>query len=240
MIHLSMNVAIDARSMECLELNGHSSEETSQWKRAFQTARVGKLKGLRNLNVCIEQFHVKPWNVPTRITSEESRERVLSQVQPLFRFQTLPMDQVTVIVSDDVVPEKALIADRWTKDTKLALASQIEDRIHNPRGASLAAAEKQENRTGSERQKAEHLRTYPLLRARLAHEARTRTDSKPRRLQVWRGWKVNCAEQLETIDISSALLKTSSSNSQARSRSRMRCASALYHDFESWATSMFW
>jgi len=198
LIHLSMNVAIDARSMECLELNGHSSEETSQWKRAFQTARVGKLKGLRNLNVCIEQFHVKPWNVPTPITSEESRERVLSQVQPLFRFQTLPLDQVTVIVSDDIAPEKALMADRWTKDRKLALASQIKDKIHSPSGASVAAAEKQAKRTESERKKAEHLRAYPLLRARLAQEARTRRDSKLRRLQVWRGWKVNCAEQLET------------------------------------------
>lgn len=170
-INITMDVAIDAEAME--SNHGNLSEETRDWRKAFTATRVQKLKGLRSLFICIEQQHV---HNPVRVTNKTSLAQVLKQVDPLFRLQTLPLTQVTVVVSDDIATEKAVFADRWTNSRKLSLAIQIKDKIADPLGADMAKAEKEATRKELERQKAGNLRTYPLLRARLAQQAQARAD----------------------------------------------------------------
>ncbi|KAK4695971.1 hypothetical protein P7C71_g1876, partial [Lecanoromycetidae sp. Uapishka_2] len=167
-IHISMNVAINEPSMAYISKN-----ETTLWKRAITAAIVQKLKGLRCLNLCIEQHHV---GVHGRAEDGESEEMVLEQLEPLSHFQALPLTEVTVIVNDNITPEEAVGANRWTISRKLALASCIKDKIANPLGDKVAKAEKDAKRQELERQKAEQQQRFVLECAQMAEKAQTRVE----------------------------------------------------------------
>lgn len=185
-IHMSINVEIDQPTNQVRD-----TTEVTQWKQKITATTVQKLKGLRHLHLCIEQYSLtRPSFLASHDTDEESIDSVLRQMKPFFHFQSLPLDQVTVIISDDIAPEEGPFADRWTKATKLTIASEIKDKIANPLGADVAKAEKEAKRQEiehkkvekdaqrqrNERKKAEDQRTYILVRARIAQKAQARLD----------------------------------------------------------------